>query len=295
NTYHIDSGLLLRIPPIQVNSILPEPGRNQVWFATINGLYQYDSRYKKKSLERYNVLIREFRVNNQTFYLNSSGITNKKSKIYETRSSGVVGFRFASPFFESESRTTFSWLLEGYDNDWSQWSKKSMKNYFDLSPGFYTFKVRAKNLYGNISKADDYQLRILAPWYRTWWAICLIIAVVLIFIVMFTKIRRTKRIEKENIRLEALVRERTSQITQQNAQLEIKTRQLEIKTRQLEEQSEQLHELDQVKSRFFTNISHEFRTPLTLIINPIETMMDQDTDKSRRKKYKIILNSAHRL
>lgn len=293
-TFRVDSGLLKRMPLSQINSIYPDPAINQIWFAGLDGLFRF-APSSEKNIDhhkdvQFQTVIRKFMSNDHTIVFGASGSTSEfgKNTIFKIRASGLIRFEFAAPYFQSESRTTYSWLLEGYDSEWTEWSRNTSKNYFDLSPGKYTFKVRSKNVYGSESAADTVCFQVLAPWYRTWWALLLFGLFAAVLISLLMKIQRSKRIEKENIRLEAQVKERTGKISEQNEQLE-------IKTRQLQEQSEKLQELDRAKSRFFTNISHEFRTPLTLIINPIETMMEQDSDKTRKKHFRTMLNSAHRL
>jgi predicted ATPase/signal transduction histidine kinase/DNA-binding response OmpR family regulator/tRNA A-37 threonylcarbamoyl transferase component Bud32 len=67
------------------------------------------------------------------------------------------------------------------------------------------------------------------------------------------------------------------------------------RTRELKEQSEKLEEMDKIKSRFFANISHEFRTPLTLIMGPLEQRLTQCTDKRQQEEVQMMLRSSRRL
>jgi len=80
--------------------------------------------------------------------------------------------------------------------------------------------------------------------------------------------------------------------------IEDRTREIREKNRQLEEQSEKLKEMDKVKSRFFANISHEFRTPLTLIMGPLEKVLAANDAPNREefeKDAKVMLRSSQRL
>ncbi len=83
-------------------------------------------------------------------------------------------------------------------------------------------------------------------------------------------------------------------ISVQASQL-IKNLQLQEETFQKRKEAEKLLELDRIKTEFFTNISHEFRTPLTLIIGPLEKLMSDDQIESVQKQYNLIHNNAKKL
>jgi len=158
----------------------------------------------------------------------------------------------------------FAYKLEGLDKEWNYVRSQKSATYRYLDPGYYTFKVRATNQDG-IWQRDFaiLHIEILPPWYKTWWAfsVYLIIAGGLVYL---------------------LVRYKSNQ-----ARLKYN-----INIAKLEAQNEK--ELHENKLAFFTNISHEFRTPLTLIINPVKEILD-DKDQPGMSSLTIVYRNAKRL
>ena len=100
--------------------------------------------------------------------ITSPGAALQNSNIPELNYSwNSVHFAFSSPLYGKQSNIEYSYFLEDFDNNWSPWSAKNEKEYTYLSPGDYTFKVKARQQEGKESLISTYSFTILPPWYRT--------------------------------------------------------------------------------------------------------------------------------
>jgi ligand-binding sensor domain-containing protein/DNA-binding CsgD family transcriptional regulator len=79
-------------------------------------------------------------------------------------------FEYGTPLYAAQNSIQYSYLLKGFDKDWSEWSKKTEKEYTNLPAGNYTFQVKSKSNLGNESAITEYSFSILPPWYETGWA-----------------------------------------------------------------------------------------------------------------------------
>jgi len=216
--YQLDSTSLLPIIDIAFNST-PYPDINgKVWFISNDGgLYLYDQKIKSNTEQSYKTLLDN--VSAEKEQLNPQKATGSKPPEIKFNQNSLR-FEYAAPFYEEENKTQYQTWLEGFEKNWSAWGKNTYKEYTNLSPGKYTFHVRAKNLYHKISEEAVYTFTILAPWYRTWWAYLLYALAAILIIYLFIK-RRTKHLEEKHRELEKTIDERTAQLSNKVEELAV--------------------------------------------------------------------------
>ncbi len=103
---------------------------------------------------------------------------------------------YTAPLFEQQSNIEYSYFLEGFDKDWSEWSKKTEKDYTNLPAGSYNFRVKARNNLRNESTVSSYSFSVLPPWYQTIWAYLLYLLLFL-YMVYFLYRKQQKKLLME--------------------------------------------------------------------------------------------------
>ena len=166
---------------------------------------------------------------------------------------------YGTPSLADPEAVAYQHRLTGREADWSDWSARTTREMPNLSPGDYTFAVRARTAYGDTTQAARYAFTVRPPWYRTWWAYGLY-ALMGGGLVAGAVQLRTRHLRRRQRTLKRIIDARTEAIQEKNAQLAT--------------QAERLKELDQAKSRLFANVSHEFRTPLTVALGLLEDWTD---------------------
>ena len=235
-----------------------------ICFCSPGSLTYYNIKNHRNFNKPFSAVISKVVVGNDSLLFNGSFYkwvdSNKiASLIQNTELIQKLDFRFNSLtfyysglFFENPEGTEFQHQLVGYDKKWSDWSTENKTNYTYLFEGKYTFKVRAKNVYGVISDVADYQLVILPPWYRTWWAIS--IYILLFGVIVYTAmVLYGRRLKKQKESLEFIVKERTREIAEQ--------------AKKLKTSNDKLVEMDNFKQGLTSMIVHDLKNPINVIIN----------------------------
>jgi signal transduction histidine kinase len=281
-----------KIPGL-IADICPENNGN-IWFCTSKGLYKYNPEIKKDYSQNYNTLIRKVEIGKDstiffgTFY-NDSLMNGKYSKLLSLKQSSKlipvleykhnsIRFEYSAIFYEHLESNEYSLIMEGYENEWSIWTKETKKEYTNLREGEYTFKVKAKNIFGHESQVAVYKFSILPPWYRAWWAYSIYLVLAVSFMYVVVKIN-SKRLKAANLRLENIVEERTSEIAQQNQAIQQQNEEIQTQAEELQTANNHLIEMDQFKEGMTGMIVHDLKNPLSTIIGLSEKAEIQQAGK----------------
>lgn len=136
-----------------------------------------------------------------------------------SHSQNSISFRWTTTSYVGESKTEYRHKLEPYNHEWSKWEKRSFKDFTNLQHGSYTFRLRARTITGLESEELLYKFVVRKPWYGSISAIVLYIVLFAGAIYLLFK-SYTRRLIRENLNLESLVKQRTEEVVKQKDELE---------------------------------------------------------------------------
>ncbi len=267
SNYDISDGL----PSNQFNFKSAFKDRNGfMYFGSINGLCYFhpDSIVADNTLPK--VYLSDIKLFNQSIPIENGGILEKHVDAANTLefkySENVITLGFASINHTTPGKMKYAFILKGFEKNWNEVDSRQSATYTNLSPGQYTFRVKAANGEGVWSdEIRELGITILPPFWMTHWAM---VVYGLLIIGMFWAYRgflNYRNREKMAVQLERL-------------------------------EKEKIQEINQHKINFFTYITHEFKTPLTLIMASIDRfLMDRSVTEEETSGYRSIRRNARRL
>jgi ligand-binding sensor domain-containing protein len=300
--YTEESGL----PDKSVNSILPD-SKGNLWLGTIKGLTKFN--IKSESFQNYlnnisfnpnscqkvsnhcflygsyegfvlfdpltvtcdfkvpQVVISDLKLSNKSVgigeEINGDVILDKDicyTKEIEIHYGNQFTLEFTGLHFSNPENNLYAYKLDGFNDEWTYTNAKNRSaTYTNLDSGTYTFLVKSSNYSGKWNdKPQKLTITILSPLWKTWWALLIYFIIFMVLLRVFLKYMLIQAKQRNQIRFE-------------------------------QKEKEQLKNLNQMKVRFFTDISHEFRTPLSLIVGPTEDLLNsEETTETVKNKVKLI-------
>jgi len=255
-------------------------------------------------------------------HLKFEGINLNQIELKE--SDKAFSVEFSALCYNMADKIKYAYRLKGFDNNWTEvGSDRRFANFTNIKYGDYELEIRCTNTDGIWSdEATTLHIKVIPPFYKTWWFLLLFISSISYGIYQYS-VHRINLLKKQKIQLKQLVEERTREIEHQKEMLEEQAIQLKSNMEVLIEHQEEVsrqnamlvtqnqkitHQKEQLitlskkvqeanidKISFFTNITHEFRTPITLILGPVERSLKLSTNPKVLEQLNIVKRNSRLL
>ena len=245
-----------------------------LYFGGINGLNVLDPKEIKVNQSLPKIEITGFKIFNKTVAVGEevlgkvilTEVIGDSETITLNAKHNTFSFEFAALHYASPKENEYKYMLEGVDSEWiSTTSDRRFAGYSNLKAGNYTFKVKASNN-DNIWNENykSIEVIILPPWWKTWWAYVLYATILFVLMFLFKRYVLINEVYQNKLNIEKL-------------------------------EQEKIKEINKMKLEFFTNVSHEFKTPLTLILGPLQTLINASTTSTKVKESLLLMerNANH--
>ncbi len=229
--------------------------KGELFFGGTNGFLLFDPAYIDKNPQKPRVFFTGFLVNNTEVTTRSvssplskdiSSLSNRRNeRIQLSSDESNIEIRFSANSYLAADKNQFAYRMRGISDSWTviNTTNKSVQ-FFNLSSGDYTFEIKASNndgLWG-----DDIArlyMHIDPPFFLSWWAYCFYSLLVISLLFFIIRYYTDKKVFQERLALEAL-------------------------------KEQNMLDLNQARTDFFTNISHDLKTPLTLVLQPLKQLKE---------------------
>ncbi|NOQ71409.1 MAG: response regulator [Crocinitomix sp.] len=221
----------------------------ELFFGGIKGINRFYPNKIKQNDYQPQTIITDININNKP--IDSDGFNEpvySMKHIELNHDDRIISFTIAGLDFTNPMKNQYTYKLEGFDEDWQNLGTKRTITFTNLDPKSYVLKIKCSNSAGIWSTIEsELTIVVIPPWYARWWSYSLYIIFSIALLYTFYRIQLRRQLEKQ--------------------------------------EAYRLKELDGVKTKFFTNISHEFRTPLTLI-KGLSPLLQNSYSKQNEEKFK---------
>lgn len=253
-----------------------------LWTGGVNGFNRFAPKDIKPfiieqavKLTRFELFYKPMAVDGQQADSPLSKVVNHTDELTLDYRQNVFAFGFTALEYADAEKTKFAFKLDGYDDNWNIVdAERRYANYTNIDPGDYTFRVKATNRDGYwSSKETAVTVHIAPPWWSTKPALIGYLLSLWLLVYLFVSFR-TRSLRKRAKVLELAVLKRTEELADEKQKVELL--------------------LDR-KNEEFATVSHEFRTPLTLILGPLAQLLKVSTDPQQQSRLSSIERNGYRL
>lgn len=257
---------------VQRNNFYPgsgvRTGDGTLYFGGLEGFNYFNPAYLKKNMNIPAVLITDLKISNQSVSPSKEGAIQQNVSVASSINLEFkqnFALNFVALNYTAPGQNQYAYRLEGFDKEWNYVGGTNVAHYTNLDPGSYTFHVKASNNDGVWSKGDT-SIRIIVhpPIWRTTYAY-ITYALILGGLLFYIRRRGIEKIKRK------------------------------FREEQEHKEIERVHAMDQLKIKFLTNLSHEFRTPISLILGPVDKLIAGEDNKGRTEHLQMIKRNGKRL
>lgn len=301
----------------------------KMYFGSVAGVTAFDPLKTTPAGAKNSTTITRIRIINDDVYPAKIKIPNN---MLEFEGSKLVGVRlhesdkafsveFSALSYSQADKIKYAYRLKGFDSNWTEVNAdRRFANFTNIKKGDYKLEVKCTNPDGTWSDiVTTIDIEVIPPFYKTWWFLILLFGAIAYGIYRYSLYRITL-LKRQETHLRKLVEQRTHEIELQKEQLSEQATQLQsnvqmlmehqdevsrqnemliTKNQEITRQKEELEELTQKleeatvdKIGFFTNITHEFRTPITLILGPVERSLKLSTNPKVLEQLNIVRRNS---
>src|SRR5688500_4178534 len=240
----------------------------ELFFGGLEGFNYFNPEYLKKTNTVPIVLITDLKISNRSVTASEDGPIREHISVAkeinldfkQNFALSFVGLDYTAP-----EQNQYAYKLERFDKDWNYVGSSTTASYTNLDPGEYTFRVKASNNNGVWNnEGASIKIYVHPPFWRTAYAY-IFYAIAISGLVLFLRYKSIQRIKRR------------------------------YALKQEKKEAERVHELDRLKIKFLTNLSHEFRTPISLILGPVDKLLSDDNNQQSFGQLQMIKRNGKRL
>lgn len=240
----------------------------ELFFSGLEGFNHFYPQQLKVNRNVPQVILTDLKISNKSIAAgNDAPIKEQISIASEIRLNYKQNFAlsFVALNYTIPRQNQYAYKLDGFDKDWNYTGAGNTASYTNLDPGEYTFRVKAANNDGIWSSADTtIKVFVKPPFWRTTYAY-IFYMLAIGGTLLYSRHKGISRLRKR------------------------------FAAEQERQETERTRQLEQMKLKFLTNLSHDFRTPISLIMGPVEQLMEGEERPEQQEKLNMVRRNARRL